>query len=115
MHLICCKSGCRTGLRHRAGTAAGTAPAAAAPSLPAGGGAAASTTGGRAAFKMIKVDVCRDNETPTKRRKFQLNVKAKQILTLLALTLIARELDAKMRKLLLQTLWPEPSLCGPKT
>lgn len=38
---------------------------------------------GRAAFKMIKVASCRDNETPTKRRKFQLNVKAKQILTLL--------------------------------
>lgn len=32
---------------------------------------------------MIKVASCRDNETPTKRRKFQLNVKAKQILTLL--------------------------------
>jgi len=39
----------------------------------------------RAAFKMIKVAACRDSETPTKRRKFQLNVKAKQILTLLAL------------------------------
>lgn len=38
---------------------------------------------------MIKVASCRDNETPTKRRKFQLNVKAKQILTLL------RELDEK--------------------
>jgi len=32
---------------------------------------------------MIKVAACRDRETPTKRRKFQLNVKAKQILTLL--------------------------------
>jgi len=39
----------------------------------------------RAAFKMIKVAACRDSESPTKRRKFQLNVKAKQILTLLAL------------------------------
>lgn len=56
------------------------------------GGSVVECLGGWAAFKMIKVAACRDRETPTKRRKFQLNVKAKQILTLQSASSWARPL-----------------------